>query len=103
MRDVFSAVADPTRRELVDLLAGGGELPLHELTARLPMGRTAVSKHLALLKESGLVVDRRRGRETCYQLNAAPLREVQDWVSCYERLWTDRLGRLKDLVEGEDA
>lgn len=99
MRDVYAAVADPTRRRLLDLLARGGELPLHELVERFPMGRTAVSKHLALLKEAGLVTDRRVGRETRYHLNAAPLQEIQGWVSFYERFWTQRLDRLRTLLE----
>lgn len=103
MRDVYSAVADPTRRRLLRLLADADELPLHEMTARFPVGRTAVSKHLAVLKEAGLVIDRKAGRETRYRLNAAPLREIQEWVSFYERFWTDRVDRLKDLLEEENA
>lgn len=98
-RDVFTAIADPTRRQLLSLLAEVDELPLHEMTARFPMGRTGVSKHLAILKEAGLVEDSKVGRETRYHLNAAPLREVQAWVSFYERFWTRRLGRLKALLE----
>ena len=101
MRDVFSAIADPTRRELIRLLAGAGELPLHKMTARFRMGRTAVAKHLAVLKEAGLVMARRVGRETRYSLNAAPLREVQEWVSFYEQFWTDRIDRLKEMLEEE--
>ena len=101
MRDVYSAVADPTRRQLLHLLAGADELPLHEMTARFPVGRTAISKHLAILKEAGLVSDRKAGRETRYHLNAAPLREIQDWVSFYERFWTGRIDRLKDLSKEE--
>ncbi len=103
MRDVYSAVADPTRRQLLRLLAEADEVPLHELTARVPVSRTAVSKHLAVLKEAGLVSDRKAGRETRYHLNPAPLREIQDWVSFYERFWTERIGHLKDLLEEEDA
>lgn len=80
-RDVFNAIADPTRRQLIHLLAEADELPLHELTAQFPMGRTAVSKHLTILKEADLVHDRKVGRETRFRLNASPLREVQDWVS----------------------
>ncbi len=99
MRDVYSAIADPTRRGLLRLLADADELPLHELTGRFRMGRTAVSKHLGILKEAGLVEDRKAGRETRYHLNAAPLREVQEWVSFYERFWTQRLDRLKALLE----
>lgn len=101
MRDVYSAVADPTRRRLLRMLADAEELPLHEMTARFRAGRTAVSKHLGILKEAGLVEDRRAGRETRYHLNAAPLREIQEWVSFYERFWMRRMDRLKELLEEE--
>ena len=101
MRDVYDAVADPTRRRLLDLLAQAGELPLHDLVDRFPMGRTAVSKHLTILKEAGLVEDRRVGRETRYHVNAAPLREIQGWVSFYEKLWTQQVHRLQDLLKEE--
>jgi DNA-binding transcriptional ArsR family regulator len=102
MRDVYSAVADPTRRQLLRILADVDELPLHEMTAQFSVGRTAVSKHLAVLKEAGLVNDRKVGRETLYQLNAAPLREIQEWVSFYERFWIERIDRLKHLLEAEN-
>lgn len=102
MRDVYDAVADPTRRRLLDLLAQAGELPLHELVDRFPMGRTAVSKHLTILKEAGLVTDRKVGRETRYRLNAAPLREIGEWVAFYERFWTERIERLQRLLEEEN-
>jgi DNA-binding transcriptional ArsR family regulator len=102
MRDVYSAVADPTRRQLLRILADVDELPLHEMTAQFSVGRTAVSKHLAVLKEAGLVNDRKVGRETLYQLNAAPLREIQEWVSFYERFWIERIDRLKNLLEEEN-
>ena len=101
MRDVYDAVADPTRRRLLDLLAQAGEMPLHELVRRFPMGRTAISKHLTILREAGLVEDRKVGRETRYRLNAAPLREIQGWVSFYERFWAQQIDRLKDLLEGK--
>lgn len=101
MRSVFSAVADPTRRQILDLLARNDELPLHRITAHFPMGRTAISKHLNILKEAGLVEHRKVGREIRYQLNAAPLREIQEWVSFYERFWTHRMARLKALLEEE--
>lgn len=99
MRDAFSAIADPTRRRLLGLLADVDELSLHEMTAHFPMGRTGVSKHLAILKDADLVQARRVGRETRYHLNAAPLHEVQRWVSFYERFWTRRVDRLKNLLE----
>lgn len=102
LRDVFDAIADPTRRGLIRLLAETKEMPLHELTAQFPMGRTAVSKHLTILKEAGLVLDRKVGRETLYSLNAAPLREIQDWVAFYGKFWSTNLQRLNQLLEEED-
>ncbi len=101
-RDVFDAIADPTRRELIRLLAEAKELPLHELTAHFEMGRTAVSKHLTVLKEAGLVEDRKVGRETLFRLNASPLREIQDWVAFYSRFWTLNMMRLGQLLEEDE-
>jgi uncharacterized protein YndB with AHSA1/START domain/DNA-binding transcriptional ArsR family regulator len=101
MRDVYDAVADPTRRKLLRLLSDVEELPLHELTVQFQMGRTAVSKHLAILKDAGLVTDRRVGRETRYRLNAAPLREIQDWVSYYREFWNEKMVLLNHLIEEE--
>ncbi|MBD8499510.1 metalloregulator ArsR/SmtB family transcription factor [Paenibacillus arenosi] len=101
-RDVFSAIADPTRRQLIHLLAEAEELPLHDLTVQFPMGRTAVSKHLTILKEAGLVLDRKVGRETRFRLNASPLREIQDWVSFYSKYWSMNMMRLNQLLEEEE-
>jgi DNA-binding transcriptional ArsR family regulator len=102
LRDVFDAIADPTRRRLVRLLAEAEEIPLHELTAQFQMGRTAVSKHLTILKEAGLVLDRKVGRETRFRLNASPLREIQDWVAFYSKFWSTNMLRLKQLLEEEE-
>lgn len=101
-RDVFDAIADPTRRRLVRLLAETDEMPLHELTAHFQMGRTAVSKHLTILKEAGLVLDRKVGRETRFRLNASPLQEVQDWVAFYSKFWSTNMLRLKQLLEEKE-
>jgi DNA-binding transcriptional ArsR family regulator len=102
MRDVYVAVADPTRRELIRLLADVEELPLHELTSQFEMGRTAVSKHLTILKDARLVTDRKVGRETRYRLNAIPLREIQDWVAFYSKFWSTNMLRLNRLLEEEE-
>ncbi|MFC3770078.1 ArsR/SmtB family transcription factor [Paenibacillus sp. GCM10012303] len=102
LRDVFDAIADPTRRRLIHLLAEAEELPLHELTVHFPMGRTAVSKHLTILKEAGLVLDRKVGRETRFRLNASPLREIQDWVAFYSKFWSTNMLRLSQLLEEEE-
>lgn len=100
--DVFDAVADPTRRQLIRLLAEATELPLHELTAQFQMGRTAVSKHLTILKKAGLVLDRKVGRETRYQLNASPLKEINDWLAFYSKFWSTNMLRLSQLLEEEE-
>ncbi|MBE9914119.1 winged helix-turn-helix transcriptional regulator [Paenibacillus donghaensis] len=102
VRDVFDAIADPTRRRLIQLLTEAEEIPLHELTAQFQMGRTAVSKHLTILKEAGLVLDRKVGRETRFRLNAFPLKEVQDWVAFYSKYWSTNMLRLKQLLEEEE-
>ena len=98
-RDIFVAIADPTRRKLIRLLADAEELPLHELTTQFQMGRTAVSKHLAILKEADLVTNRKLGRETRYRLNPAPLQEIKDWLSFYEKFWNERAILLKNILE----
>ena len=98
-RDVYVAIADPSRRKLLRLLADADELPLHELTAHFQMGRTAVSKHLAILKDAELVIARKVGRETRYRLNAGPLKEIQDWISYYEGFWKARMAKLNLLLE----
>ncbi|ASS76023.1 transcriptional regulator [Tumebacillus algifaecis] len=102
MRDVYVAVADPTRRELIRLLADVEELPLHKLTSQFQMGRTAVSKHLTILKDAGLVLDRKVGRETLFRLDPTPLREIQDWVAFYSKFWTTNMLRLNQLLEEEE-
>ncbi len=101
-RDVYVAVADPTRRELIRLLADVEELPLHELTSQFEMGRTAVSKHLAILKDARLVTTRKVGRETRYRLNANPLQEIQGWVAFYSKFWSTNMLRLNQLLEEEE-
>jgi DNA-binding transcriptional ArsR family regulator len=101
-RDVFDAIADPTRRRLIQLLAESEELPLYEVTVHFPMGRTAVSKHLTILKEAGLVLDRKVGRETRFRLNPAPLQDVQDWVAFYSKFWNTNMLRLNQLLEEEE-
>ena len=102
MRDVYSAVADPTRREMIHILSGVDELPLHEIVSQFPMGRTAVSKHLRVLKDADIVRERKVGRETRFRFNPEPLREIQEWVSFYERFWMAQLDQLKHMLENDD-
>jgi DNA-binding transcriptional ArsR family regulator len=100
--DVFQAIADPTRRQLLTLL-GDQELPVTTISGHFPMSRTAVSKHLRILADAGLVKERRVGRETRYRLDPDPLLELKRWLSYYERFWENKLNVLQHLVEQEDS
>jgi uncharacterized protein YndB with AHSA1/START domain len=103
MDEVFRALADPTRRSLLDELYRCDGQTLSALEARLPMTRFGVMKHLRVLEEAGLVVTRRRGREKLHFLNAVPIRLVHDrWVSKYAEPWAASLSELKQTLE-EDS
>jgi DNA-binding transcriptional ArsR family regulator len=91
---VFSALADPTRREVVRSLAAQPGLTASSLAGELPMTRQAVAKHLNALSGAGLVQSRREGRETRYTLTPAPLAEAIDWMASVGAQWDDRLARL---------
>jgi DNA-binding transcriptional ArsR family regulator len=98
--DVFQAIADPTRRQLLTLLVDQ-ELPVTVISGYFPMSRTAVSKHLRILSEAGLVKEQKVGREKRYSLQPEPLKELKHWLSMYERLWDNKLDALKRLVESD--
>jgi uncharacterized protein YndB with AHSA1/START domain len=100
MDDVFRALADPTRRSLLDSLFKKDGQTLSSLEGRLPMTRFGVMKHLRVLEEAGLVVTKRRGREKLHFLNPVPIRQVHDrWVSKYAEAWTAALSNLKKGLE----
>lgn len=102
MDDVFRALADPTRRGLLDQLFRDDGQTLSALEERLPMTRFGVMKHLKLLEEAGLVVTRRRGREKLHFLNAIPIRLIHDrWVSKYTEPWVATLSGLKHRLENK--
>lgn len=98
--DVFQAIADPNRRKMLRLLADN-EMHVTGISGHFPMSRTAVSKHLRILTEAGLVKEQKVGRETRYSLQPDPLRELQEWLSYYERFWDNKLNALKRLVESD--
>lgn len=98
--DVFQAIADPTRRAILKLLAGK-ELPVNEISGSFSMTRTAVSKHLLILEETGLVSSRKAGREKRYTLQAEPLSELDQWLSYFEQYWQNKMSALKFLLEDE--
>src|SRR5215216_78915 len=100
MDDVFRALADPTRRGLLDELFRQDGQTLSALEQRLPMTRFGVMKHLKVLEQAGLVVARRRGREKRHFLNPVPIRLVHDrWVSKYAEPWAAGLSGLKKSIE----
>src|SRR5437763_12321245 len=98
--DVFTAIADPTRRGLLDLL-GRGEQTVLVLAEHFAMTLSAVSQHLRLLREAGLVSVRKLGRERVYRLNPVPLKAVADWVAFYERFWDEKLDTLGRHLDGD--
>jgi len=91
--DVFRAVADAPRRSMLDRLAFE-ELPVMKLAESFEMSLPAVSQHLKVLREAGLVREERQGRQRVYRLVPGPLKEISDWVDHYEKFWTTRLVRL---------
>jgi DNA-binding transcriptional ArsR family regulator len=93
---VFSALSDPSRRRLLETLAGRESASLTELAAQLPVTRQAVSKHLTALGQAGLVESRRAGRETRYRLTPQPLGEALAWLEQVGSQWDERLARLRD-------
>ncbi len=97
--DVFNAIAEPRRRELLDVLARGGAQPVGGLVTVLRLPQPAVSKHLGVLRKVGLVAARRRGRERLYELNATELKTVHEWVKSFERYWDQQLLRIKARAE----
>lgn len=96
--DVFQAIADPTRREVLRLLAEK-ELPISEITSHFPISRTAIAKHLRILSEAELVSGRKVGREKIYRLHPEPLTELKQWLAFYEKFWENKLSMLKHIVE----
>jgi len=101
--EIFSALADPHRRFVIETLASRGTATPTELAADLPVTRQAVAKHLAALREAGLVEATRSGRETRYSLRPAPLAAVTGWIDEVGSVWDRRLGTLKRLVEEQGS
>jgi len=103
MDEVFKALADPTRRELLDRLRSDNGQTLNELCARMAMSRQAVTKHLAVLENANLVATLRRGREKLHYLNPVPIGEIYDrWIGKYERTRIAALADLKRALEDKD-
>jgi DNA-binding transcriptional ArsR family regulator len=96
--DAFNAVAEPRRREILDALAGG-ERPVNDLVRVLGLPQPQVSKHLRVLREVGAVDVREQGRQRLYRLNGHALKPIHDWVTTYERSWSERFEQLDVVLE----
>jgi DNA-binding transcriptional ArsR family regulator len=95
--DPFNAVAEPKRRQVLEAL-GTDELSVNEIVERLGWNQPMVSKHLGVLKQVGLVSERRVGRQRMYRVNPGRLKPIFDWVRPFERFWNDRFGRLDEVL-----
>src|SRR3977135_1134703 len=96
--DVFNAVAEPRRRQILDALVGG-ERPVNDLVGVLGLGQPQVAKPLRVLAEVGAVDVRDEGRQRLYRLNGQTLKPIHDWVSNYERTWSERFDELDIVLE----
>ena len=97
-RDVFQAIADPTRREIIGLLSNK-TLTLNGVAENFSVSRPAISKHIKILTECGLVVIRQQGRERYCQVDFNKLKEVADWVTQYHGFWNQKLDALEKLID----
>jgi DNA-binding transcriptional ArsR family regulator len=97
--DVFNAIAEPRRREIIAVLIDGKEHAVGEVVSTLRLPQPAVSKHLGVLRKVGIVSVSKRGQLRMYRLNAKELKPVHDWVKTYERFWTHQLDKVKQRAE----
>ena len=97
--DVFNAIAEPRRRQIVELLARRGALAVGTLVVTLGLPQPAVSKHLGVLRKVGVVAVIKQGKQRVYNLEAEKLKTVHDWVKAFEELWGHQLDRIKERAE----
>lgn len=95
--DPFNAVAEPKRRKIIEMI-GARELSVNEIIELLGWPQPMVSKHLAVLKKVGLVRERRDGRQRLYRVNMDKLKPIHDWVTPFERYWSESYDRLDDVL-----
>ena len=98
---IFQALADPSRRAIFESLTRG-EAAVNDLTARFDISQPAVSQHLAKLREAGLVTGRKEGRHVYYRVEPKGIRPLIGWIAHYRQFWTDKIGRLEQLLETMD-
>ena len=98
---IFHALADPSRRAIFESLTRG-EAAVKEITARFDISQPAVSQHLAVLRDAGLVRGRKEGRRVLYRPDPEGMQPLVDWIEHYRAFWTDRVDRLEQLLERMD-
>lgn len=98
--DAFHAIAEPKRRDILSLLNDLGETGVGAIATTLDLSQPAASKHLAVLRQAGVVAVRRDGRQRLYSLDAGALRAVHEWTRTFERFWTHQTDRIKARAEG---
>jgi DNA-binding transcriptional ArsR family regulator len=99
-RDVFQAIADPTRRAIL-LLVASQSMTAGAIAANFDTARPTVSKHLQILTECELLEQEQKGREIRYQINAAKIREVADFIEPFRKMWDDRFNKLEAVMKGQ--
>jgi len=97
-RDVFQAIADPTRREIINLVAFN-PLNLNAIAENFDVSRPAISQHIKILTECGLIVIKKQGRERYCEAKLQQLNEVSEWIERYRKLWQEQFNALDDLLE----
>ena len=97
--DVFNAIAEPRRRQIIELLAGGKPRAVGDLVETMRLAQPAVSKHLGVLRKVGIVSVDKQGQSRLYHLNPKELKPVHDWIKQYERFWAQHVDRIKERAE----
>jgi DNA-binding transcriptional ArsR family regulator len=99
--DVFTALADPTRRKIVETLASHGQLSATEIADQFPVSPQAISQHLKVLREANLVRVEKRAQQRIYRINPEAMVELEDWASQLRQLWNKRFDALEEVIEAE--
>jgi DNA-binding transcriptional ArsR family regulator len=101
-RDVFQAIADPTRREIINIVSSQS-VNLNAIAKNFDISRPAISKHIRILTECGLITIRQQGRERFCEANLGSLRDIAEWINQYRVFWNRKLDALEDMLEAENA
>jgi len=96
--DTFTALADPTRRNILEMLVGSGELSATDIYKRFRVSPPAISQHLKVLREANLVRVEKRAQKRIYYVNPEPMKELEKWIQTFTKQWQDRHDRLEDML-----